>query len=628
MNATAEKQTSTTAESIEFSAEIAKVLQLMIHSLYTNKDIFLRELISNASDACDKIRYQAVVNDALLADDAQLHISIAFDEKKKMLTIADTGIGMNREDLISSLGTIAKSGTQEFFSHLSGDEKKDMNLIGQFGVGFYSAFMVADRIVVKSRKAGENGAWEWASDGNGSFTVEPAQKDVRGTEISLYLKKDAKEYLDFFRLKHIIQTYSDHIAFPIHLTNEQGESQIVNSASAIWARPKSEITDEQYQEFYRAIAHSPDQPFMTLHNKAEGVLEYTNLLFVPSMKPFDLFNPDRTCRVKLYVKRVFITEEGVELVPAYLRFLRGVIDSQDLPLNISRETLQDNPALAKIRNAVTNKVLSELAKKAKKDRELYLGFWKNFGAVLKEGLCESHSPKDKIIDASLFATTYGEELTSIAEYVERMQPKQKAIYYLSGDDEQVLRHSPQIEGFKKQGIEVLLLTDHVDDFWVNATPKVKEFELKSVVKSGSDLKEGAKDDEAKQDEPTPDVSALCEELKRVYGDAVREVRPTYKLEQSPVCLAVGEGDMELRMERFLLEHKQLPKALPKILEINPDHAIIQWMCAQVASSQHSEMENIAWMLLDQARIQEGEPIADPISFAKRMNEFLVKGLGL
>ncbi len=611
-------------ESIQFAAEISKVLQLMIHSLYTNKDIFLRELISNASDACDKLRYQAVQDDSLLAEDGELKINISLDEKAKTLTIADNGIGMNREDLIANLGTIAKSGTQEFFGQLTGDAQKDVSLIGQFGVGFYACFMVADKVEVHTRKAGaDEEAWHWVSNGQGSFDIEPGLMRPRGTSITLHLKKDAKEYLDKFKLKFIVQTYSDHISFPIEIIDEEGNSEKVNAASAIWTRPKSDISDEQYQEFYHHVAHSPDKPFMILHNKAEGTTEYTNLLFIPSMKPFDLYHPERRRRVKLYVKRVFITDEGVDLVPQYMRFLRGVIDSQDLPLNISRETLQHNPLLTKIRDAITKKILSELAKKAKKDPESYAQFWDNFGPVLKEGLCESTAPKEKILAVCRFASSESEELVSLDDYIARMKEGQEAIYYLNADSVQAARASAQLEGFKKRGIEVLLLADHVDDFWVGVNPEYQGKKFKSVVRSGEDLEQLASpQDEQDSDskvENASDMQALVDKLKMLLADDVRDVRITQKLDSSPVCLAVGEGDMDLRMERFLLEHKQLPRGSAKILELNPHHPVI----AQLAASTDDDfIEERARLLLDLARIQEGDAVSDVASFAKRLTALM------
>lgn len=615
--AASKKRDDTVEQNIPFAAEIGKVLQLMIHSLYTNKDIFLRELVSNASDACDRLRYDALTNDTLLKDDPELAIALSYDVNANTLTIADNGIGMNHGDLVANLGTIARSGTQEFSKLMSGDATRDINLIGQFGVGFYASFMVADKVTVHTRKAGEDESWRWESDGMNSFTVGPAEARPRGTAITLHMKDEAKSYLDKHKLRFIVETYSDHIGFPIRLTDEEGHTDTLNTASAIWTRSKSDITEEQYQEFYRHVAHSPDKPWAVLHNKAEGALEYTNLLYIPSIKPFDLFHPERRQRVKLYVKRVFITDEGIDLVPAYLRFLRGIVDSADLPLNISRETLQKNATLDRIRDSLTSRVLGELKKRAEKDVEDYAAFWNNFGPVLKEGLCEGTAPREKILEASRFYTTASPDtLTSLDTYIGRMKEGQEAIYYIIGDSVKALQSSPQIEGFVKQGMEVLLLTDHVDDFWVNVTNEYKGKKLRSVVKAGGDLKED-------RPEPTADIERLIQAMKELYGEQVKDVRTTGKLSESPVCLAIGEGDMDMRMERFLHENRQLPMRQPKILEVNPGHPVITKLAAQIGKGDNADA---LWLLLDQARIAEGEPISDAAAYARRVTALLDKTL--
>ena len=618
------------SEQHTFDAEIARVLHLMINALYTNRDIFLRELISNASDACDKLRYQAQTDASLFEGKPELSIHLSYDGKAKTLTIEDSGIGMSREDLITHLGTIAKSGTSEFFAQLTGDDKRDANLIGQFGVGFYSAFMVAERVEVLSRKVGEKTAALWSSDGKGRYDIAPAEKAERGTRITLYLKKEASEYLDRHRIAHIVSTYSDHIGFPVVLTDEEGKTHTLNDGSAIWARAKADITEEQYHAFYRHLAHSPEKPWAVFHTKAEGKVEYTSLLFVPGIKPFDLFRPERRTRVKLYVKRVFITEEGVDLIPPYLRFLRGVIDSSDLPLNISRETLQHSPVLGKIRDSVTSRVLGELKKRAEKDAENYQQFWNHFGPVLKEGLCESTAPREKILEVCRFFSTHGEGLTSLADYTSRMKPEQKAMYYLIGDSLASLRTSPQIEGFKKRGLEVLLLTDHVDDFWTNVTLTYGDTPFRSVMKCGADLDafpvEGEADETASA-ETSKEMEALIAAMKNLYGSSVRDVRTTRKLAETPMCLAVGEADMDLRMERFLLEHKQLAARAARIVEINPTHPLITALAARIRENAADEAARDALLLLyDQALIAEGEPVADPSSFSKRLSAFLAKGL--
>ena len=622
MPKTAKKTAAPQTERHSFNAEVSRVLHLMIHALYTNRDIFLRELISNASDACDKLRYEATQNDALLKDNAALEIHLSYDEKAGTLTITDTGIGMSRDELVANLGTIAKSGTREFASALSGDAKKDASLIGQFGVGFYASFMVADTVEVHSRKAGEAESWRWQSDGLGSFSVEPAEDRARGTSITLRLKADAKEYLDKHKLTHIAQTYSDHISFPIILTDAEGNSQNINEGSAIWARPKNEITDAQYQQFYKHVAHAPDTPWLTLHHKAEGTLEFTSLLYVPGRKPLDLFQPERRRRVKLYVKRVYITDEGVELIPPYLRFVRGVVDSADLPLNISRETLQKNALIAKMRDAITSKLLSEFKKRAEKDAEDYKGFWSNFGAAIKEGLCEATAPRDKLLEISRFYSTHGEEMTSLDAYKSRMREGQEAIYYLVGDSLAALRNSPQIEGFKKRGIEVLLLTDHVDDFWTNVTTKYGDIALRSAIRAGEDLQKfpASGEEVEKETPPAEGLEALMEAMRTLYGEQVREVRTTAKLAESPVCLAVGEGEMEMRMERFLAEHNQIAFRMPKILEINPQHPLIGSLATKHAAGEN--VDDALWLLLDQARIAEGEPLPDASAFLRRLNALM------
>lgn len=638
MAASAKKKKESTGEkgeTLQFAAEISKVLKLMIHSLYTNKDIFLRELISNASDACDKLRYLALSDQSLLEGQGELKITVALNPEGKTVTVCDNGVGMNREELIENLGTIARSGTLEFISELSGDGKKDANLIGQFGVGFYSAFMVADKVTVRSRKAGEEQGYVWESAGEGEFTVQEAEGDIpHGTSVELVMREDAAEYLDKFRLLHIIDTYSDHVGFPIWMEAGEGESERVGEGAALWTLPKSDISEEQYKEFYHHVAHSPDEPWLTLHNKAEGVIEYTNLLYIPSIKPFDLFHPERRRRVKLYVKRVFITEENVDIIPHYLRFLRGVIDSADLPLNISRETLQDNPILRKISESITGKLLGELKKKAGKEPEAYEKFWENFGAVLKEGLCESVAPKEKILEVCRFHSTQGEGLVSLDDYVARMKDGQEDIYFLTGDNLSVMRASPQIEGFTSRGIEVLLLADHVDDFWVNVVPDFKGKGFKSVTRANVDLDElgkteekaEEKEDKAENAAPAKDkIENLSTWLKALYGEEIKEVRTTTKLTDSPACLAVGEGDMDMRMERFLLEHRQLPKRAAKILEINPKHPLVRYLAEEVsANGQTDDLKDAALMLLDQAKIVEGEPLADASAFAKRLAKFMQK----
>jgi molecular chaperone HtpG len=620
--------TETVTETKKFDAEIGKVLHLMIHSLYTNKDIFLRELISNGSDAIEKMRYLSVNNPELLEDDQDLKIKISIDENNKSITISDNGIGMDKSELIENLGTIAKSGTQNFLSQLSGDNKKDSQLIGQFGVGFYSSFMVASDVTVTTRKYNEKHAYCWQSNGDGEYQISNLEGNLpRGTSITLTIRDEDKEYLDKFKIKFIITTYSDHISFPIELADKEGEATIINSSSALWCKSKSTISDEEYQNFYKHVAHSPDEPWMTLHNKNEGSLEYTNLLFIPSLKPFDLYHPDRITRVKLYIKKVFIAESGVNIIPAYLRFIRGVIDSEDLPLNISRETLQHNNIIEKIKKSIINKVLSELKKRAKKDPADYLKFWENFGAVLKEGLCEGLDIKEQILEVCKFATTSESEITGLDDYISRMKEGQEFIYYLLGDDIDQAKNSPQLEGFKKKGIEVILLTDNVDDFWVNVVPEYKNIEFKSVTRAEINLDNMSKE-EGKEEVITPksdNIIAVLDFMKQALGEQVLDVKISGKLTDSPACLAVAEGAMDIRMERFLLEQKQLRNSSKKILEINENHPVIIGLANKIINQEdNNQNTDIAQIIFDQACIIEGEPLKNPNDFAKRITNIIAK----
>lgn len=618
------------AETMKFGAEIGKVLHLMIHSLYTNKDIFLRELISNASDACDKLRYLSLTNHALSQEANNPKIKIISNLADRTLTIADNGIGMNKAELIENIGTIASSGTQKFINQLTGDNKKDVQLIGQFGVGFYSSFMVADKVTVITKKAGEEIAYKWISDGQGEFTIEEIDHAEIGTSIILHLKEGDDQYLDKFRIEHIVKTYSDHISLPIEFSNENEAGEILNDASALWTKPKSEITEEQYKLFYKQVAFAPDSPWLTLHNKNEGNVEFTNLLFIPSKKPFDLFHPDRVSRVKLYVKRVFITEENVNLIPAHMRFLRGIIDSEDLPLNISRETLQHNNIIDKIRKSISKKVVNELKKKLDNDRENYEEFWNNFGAVLKEGLCEAldNQTREDLMQICLFKSAITDKLVTLEEYIAQMKPEQKAIYHFNGEDSAKLKNSPQLEGFLKAGIDVLLFTDNVDDFWVNVEPKFKDTEIKSVTRAGIDLENllpKEDDEESKSEEAIGNNAKLIEFFKSTLGPVIADVKISGKLVDSPVCLAANEGAMDIRMERFLKEQKQLVATSAKILEFNPKHSIIKQL-ASLIENNNEQAGELAWLLFDQACIVEGESINDTGDFLKRFNKFL--GLAL
>ena len=618
-----------TTEKKKFDAEVGKILNLMIHSLYSNKEIFMRELISNSSDACDKLRYLSQSDPKLIEGDTALKISVKIDKDKKQIIVRDNGIGMNQQDLIENLGTIARSGTSNFLSSLSGDAKKDNMLIGQFGVGFYSAFMVADTITVTSKKAGEDKAYTWQSDGLGEYTVGDAEGDfARGTEVIVHVKQEEDSFLDHFRLKHIVKSYSDHIAVPIYFIDEAtGNETQLNSASALWTRPKSELTDEQYKEFYKTLSYSLDDPWMTIHNKNEGMVEFTNLLFIPSTKTFDLFHPDRKRRVKLYIKRVFISDENIDLIPSYLRFLRGVVDSEDLPLNISRESLQHNSTLEKIKSAITKKVLGELKKKKDESIEEYAKFWANFGAALKEGLCEATSDHDKLLETCIFRSALHNKMISLDEYIANFKDGQDTIYYLSGDDPVKLLSSPQIEGFVNKNIDVLLFTDTVDDFWVNVNSNYKGHAIKSVTRSDIDLEkqDQKQDSEETKEASSEEYSKLTGYFKEILGDLVKDVRISKKLTSSAACLAVGDGAMDIRMERFLIEQKQLMTATAKILELNPKNKVVEKINSDLLSGKKdSTNDDLVKLIFDQACILEGEPVYDTGSFAKRLNDIMEK----
>lgn len=618
-------------ETFTFQTEVSRLLDIVAGSLYSNREIFLRELISNASDACDKLRHMALTSPSLIEGDQDFKISLAIDEKAKTITVSDNGIGMNHDDLLATLGTIASSGTGAFIEQLGKDDKKNMGLIGQFGVGFYSAFMVSDKVEVTTRKAGEKESWLWVSDGKGEYTVESAERDERGTQVVLHLKKDAKEFLDASRVTHVVKTYSDHIGFPVTLTDSEG-GKTLNEASAIWTRPAKDVTAEQYKEFYHHSAHAFDEPWITIHNRIEGVVSYTNLLFIPSMRPFDLFDPERKGHVKLYVNRVFITEQAEGLLPAYLRFLRGVVDSEDLSLNISREMLQTDPKLAKIRTGLVKKVLAELAKKAEKAPEDYAQFWDNFGVVLKEGLVDDFTMRDKLLALARFHSTKTDELTSLSAYVERMKEGQEAIYYITGEDASQIATSPHLEGFKAKGVEVLMLTDPVDEFWMQHITQFEGKPFKSVTRGSADL-DGVKSDDStdadadKKAEDAPALDTLIAAFKLELGASVKDIRPSKRLTESPVCLVADEGDIDVNMERLLRRHGQMQGGLPRVLELNPTHAIVKKL-AERASSDADDglLKDAAHLLLDQARIAEGEVPSDPAAFAKRLASVMERAL--
>jgi molecular chaperone HtpG len=617
-----------TQETFTFQAEVSRLLDIVAHSLYSEREIFLRELISNAADACDKLRYEAQSN-ADLAPKGGFKIALSADATNKTLTVSDNGIGMNRDDLIETLGTIARSGTLAFAEQLADDAKKDANLIGQFGVGFYSAFMVADEVTVITRKAGEDQAWVWVSDGRGGFSIDTATRDEHGTTVILSMKKDAEEFLEAPRIEHVVKTYSDHVSVPIVLADGD-EPRELNEASALWSRAKKDITDEQYKEFYHHVGHGFDDPWAVIHNHVEGVLSYTNLLFIPTQPPFDLFHADRKRHVKLYVNRVFITDDCEGLVPGYLRFLRGVVDSEDLSLNVSRELLQNDPKLAKIRAGLVKRVLGELKKKADKAPDDYAAFWENFGAVLKEGLYEDETHREKLLEVARMRSTAGDALTGLDGYLERMKDGQDAIYYITGENANAVAASPQLEGFKAKGIEVLLMSDPVDAFWLPAVGQYKDMPFRSVTQGAADLDkvEGGADEKDKQDEAEPPagLDALIAAFKLALEGEVGDVRASKRLTDSAVCLVAGEGGLDMHLEQILKQHNQAGAfAAQRVLEINPDHALIKGLAEKAATdATDGDVAEAAKLLLDQARILEGEPVADAPAFAKRLAAVMAK----
>ncbi len=628
----AKKKTKPGGETHVFQAEVSRLLDIVANALYSEKEIFIRELISNAADACDRLRYAAITEPGLADGDGEYTIAIDIDKDAKTLTIHDNGIGMTHDEMVENLGTIARSGTTAFIEQLSGDAKKDISAIGQFGVGFYSSFMVADRVEVVSRQAGEDGAWRWTSDGKGAFTMAEAERDSRGTSVTVHLKDDQAEFAEPLRVRHVITTYSDHIAFPITLNDGANDDkpEAVNTASALWTRPASDVTEPQYTEFYRHVSHLGDDPWATLHFRAEGIIEYTGLLFIPASRPFDLFTQDRATHVRLYVKRVFITEECEGLVPRWLRFLRGVIDSEDLPLNISREMLQNNPVLTRIQNGLISRVIRELKSKAEKDQDSYAEFWENFGAVLKEGLYEAAGERDALLELTRFRSTHGESLVSLSDYAGRMKDGQDSIYYISGDDLDIVARSPQLEGFRARGVEVLLMTDPVDQFWLPMIGAFEEKPFKSVTQGGADLSAIEPDDdkdgkdEAADTPPEEDIGRLIAAMKVALGEDVKDVRVSSRLTDSAVCLVADEGDMDMNLERMLKAHRQIDTRAPRILELNPGHALIRALAERIKQDPN-DLGDAAHLLLDQARILEGEPLPDPAAFARRLSDAMTRG---
>ncbi len=629
----------TSAQTLNFQAEVKQLLHLMIHSLYSNREIFLRELVSNASDACDKLRFEALENGGLFEDDAELKIRVAYDKTARTLTIADNGIGMSRDEVVTNLGTIAKSGTKEFFGKLTGDQKKDAHLIGQFGVGFYSAFIVADKVTVRTRRAGLAAAdgvqWECSMTGDtaGEYTVEPIEKAGRGTEITLHLREDQDDLLSSWKLRSIIQKYSDHILQPIVMKKEQwdeekkeqvvtDEDETVNKANALWARAKSDITDEEYTEFYKHVGHDYEAPLAWTHSNVEGRHEYTKLLYVPGHAPFDMWDRQARHGVKLYVRRVFIMDDAEKLMPLYLRFVRGVVDSNDLPLNVSREILQESKDIDTLRAGCTKKVLGLLEDMAENEKEKYATFWKEFGKVLKEGVGEDHSNKEKIAGLLRFASTHAdtaEETVSLADYIGRMKEGQDKIYFVTADSFNAAKNSPHLEIFRKKGIEVLLLSDRVDEWVVGNLTEFDGKQLASVAKGGLDL--GKLEDEAEKaavEKETGELKDLLDKMKTTLGEKVKEVRVTHRLTDSPACLVADEHDMGMNLARLMKAAGQTMPISKPILEINPAHPVVLRL-----KYEDKQFDDWAAVLFDQALLAEGGTLDDPASFVKRINQLML-----
>ena len=622
----------------KFEADTGKILDIVINSLYSEREIFLRELVSNASDALDKRKYLGLTNKKIDNSSAAAEIKLEVNSKEKTLTISDNGIGMNEEDLKSSLGTIARSGTKAFLEQMaetSKEKKPDMSLIGQFGVGFYASFMVADSVEVISKKAGEEDAWKWTSDGKTGFDLEKTIKEDTGTSIKLNLKKDAKEFLEETRLQFIIRKYSDHISFPVKLIEidkKDAEEKILNEASALWTRPAKEIKEEQYQEFFSHIGAGFGKPLLTMHNKTEGTISYTNLICIPSTRPFDLFNPDRKSSLKLYINRVFITDKCDALVPSYLRFVKGLVDTQDIDLNVSREMLQNNPAVTKISKSLVGKILRELKKVSEKNIDGYKEFWKEYGAVLKEGLYEDIERKETLLDLCRFSSNESEDVVSLTEYLEKMPESQKDIYYISSETRAQALASPHLEGFKSKNIPVLIMTDAIDQFWLPMIGSFKDKKFISITQGQinlDDLDEKNKDKDIenkeqkeKQDKEFVDLIA---QMKVVLGEQVKDIRLSSKLTDSPVCLVADDGDMDIAMEQLMAQRDTNYKGAPRILEINGDHSLIKNMKSLLSKKENNDLVSDAGTLLfEQARLMEGKMPSDPAQFSKIMNQFLLK----
>ncbi len=639
-----------TEDTLNFTADVSRLLDIVANALYSNKDVFLRELISNAADACDHLRYEAIANPALTKDDPHFRIQLYKEPSARTLTIIDNGIGMNKDDLVTHLGTIAKSGTRALMDQVSAakDKEEKLNLIGQFGVGFYASFMVSDLVTVISRKAGENSVWHWHSDGKTGYTVKEATKEeeallmaTRGTAVIVHLKPEYSDLLLDEKIMQVVETWSDHIDLPIYLgePDDGEEKKPINAASALWTRSKSEITTEQYNEFFNHLTHSfgMEEPLLTCHWKAEGRMEYTGLLYIPAMRPWNMFDPTRKASARLYVRRVFITDNCEEILYPWLRFVVGVIDSEDLPLNISREMLQQNLLIQKIKNGVAKRILNDLDKLSRDEPEKFTAFWHQFGAVIKEGLYDAAEHREALFKICRFFTSEGEHntITSLEEYVSRMKDGQDEIYYISGENVKNMKNSPQLEGFRARGLEVLLFNDTIDDFWLQMADEYKGKKFVSITKGVIDLdkfEENNKPDannkeDDSQSNTSKNIDKLLETLKTTLKEEIETVRLSSRLTESPVCLVASDKDVDLHMERVLKIHQQYESKGKRILEINKSHPLITQLADMVEKNADSaDIDDAAYLLLDQAKIIQGEPVSDPSIFAKRMSDFLQRGL--
>ena len=623
----------------KFEADTGKILDIVINSLYSEREIFVRELISNASDAIDKKKYLALTNKSINDTSDPFEIKIEVNSKENTIKISDNGIGMDEEDLINSLGTIARSGTKAFleqFNKSKDDKKEDVNLIGQFGVGFYASFMVADKVEVLSKKAGTDKSWKWISDGKSGYNIEKSDKKNSGTELILHLKKDAKEFLEGTRIQFVVRKYSDHISYPVKMlevSKKDAKEETINEASALWTRAPKDIKEKQYEDFFSHIGAGFGKPLLTMHNNTEGTVSYTNLLCIPSSKPFDLFNPDRKSSLKLYINRVFITDKCDNLIPAYLRFVKGIVDTQDIDLNVSREMLQNNPAVAKISKSLVGKILRELKKIADKDKAKYTQFWNEFGQVLKEGLYEDLERKDTLLELARFSNNENDDLISLEDYVNTMDKNQKDIYYIAADTKSQALSSPHLEGFKSKGIKVLVMADPIDQFWLSMAGQFKEKNFVSITQGEIDLdniksdKKDPKNKDTKKDDVDKKFTNLIAHLKASLGQNVKDIRLTSKLTDSPACLVADKGDMDVAMENLMKQRDPNYQGAPRILEINPEHALVEKMNKLLSDKKHNNLvDDAGTLLFEQARMMEGKLPSDPTKFAKIMNNFLVKGV--